>query len=256
MSSPAAEIARLEPWFHNLHLPGDVQTAPHHPLGDFPRRVWLRIAPHLPEDLSGWTVLDIGCNAGFYTFELARRGGDVTAIDVNPHYLQQAQWAAAYLGLLRQVTFHQMQIYDLARHNRQFDLVWFMGVFYHLRYPLLGLDIAARKTRRLMVFQSMSMPGQDVCDVPEDFGLDNRHILLQRGWPAMAFVEHRLADDPTNWWVPNHACIEALLRSSGLANIRCIIPEVYLCEPNQPLHRGGMSELLDQEYIAATGSGS
>ena len=30
------EIRTLGPWFHNLHLPDGRQTAPDHPLGDFP----------------------------------------------------------------------------------------------------------------------------------------------------------------------------------------------------------------------------
>ena len=31
-----------------------------------------------------------------------------------------------------------MQVYDLARAEDSYDLVWFMGVFYHLRYPFLA----------------------------------------------------------------------------------------------------------------------
>ena len=101
-SSVARQIAELGPWFHNLHLPSGEQTAPEHGLGDFPRRVWQGIAPHVPEDLRGWTALDIGCNAGFYAFELARRGAEVTAIDHDGHYLRQARWAAEQaLWLLR-----------------------------------------------------------------------------------------------------------------------------------------------------------
>ena len=61
-----AEILALGPWFHNLHLPDGAQTAPGHALGDFPAFKWAELAPHLPEDLRGWTALDIGCNAGFY----------------------------------------------------------------------------------------------------------------------------------------------------------------------------------------------
>jgi hypothetical protein len=91
-----AQIEALGPWFHNLHLPGGVQTAPHHFIGgDFPRFKWLEIAPHIPQDLRGWRVLDVGCNAGFYSFELARRGASVLAIDVEDLYLTQARWAAA-----------------------------------------------------------------------------------------------------------------------------------------------------------------
>ena len=85
----ASMIERLGPWFHNLHLPDGTQTAPDHRLGDFPRYKWEVLHPHLPASLEGWTALDLGCNAGFYTFELARRGAKVTAIDLDEHYLTQ-----------------------------------------------------------------------------------------------------------------------------------------------------------------------
>src|SRR3954454_5778995 len=90
----AGEIARLGPWFHNLHLPDGTQTCPDHWLGDFPSFKWRQIAGSIPEDLTGWTCLDIGCNAGFYSFELARRGATVTAIDLDERYLRQARWAS------------------------------------------------------------------------------------------------------------------------------------------------------------------
>jgi 2-polyprenyl-3-methyl-5-hydroxy-6-metoxy-1,4-benzoquinol methylase len=98
-------------------------------------------------DLRNWTVLDIGCNAGFYSFELARRGAKVLGIDANPYYLAQARWAAAILGLSDTCRFECRQVDDLTRMNEQWDVVLFMGVFYHLRYPLLGLDIVAEKVR-------------------------------------------------------------------------------------------------------------
>ncbi|HEX2150782.1 MAG TPA: TIGR04290 family methyltransferase, partial [Stellaceae bacterium] len=59
------EIAALGPWFHNIDL-GGIQTAPEHFLGDYPRFKFATFAEALPPDLSGKTVLDIGCNAGFY----------------------------------------------------------------------------------------------------------------------------------------------------------------------------------------------
>lgn len=242
-------IQSLGPWFHNLHLPGDEQTAPEHPLGDFPRRLWQQIEPHLPADLHGWTVLDIGCNAGFYSFELAKRGAEVTAIDLDPHYLNQARWAAEQFEI-DNIRFLQMQIYELAQLDEQFDLVWFMGVLYHLRYPLLGLDIVARKVRRQMVFQTMQMPGDDEVTPPDNIGLDERQKLLQPGWPVMAFIEQNLAGDPTNWWAANHACVAAMLRSAGILVEKRIAPEIYLCKPGAS-HSTCPRELLDAEYEAA-----
>lgn len=248
----ADAIAALGPWFHNLHLPGGLQTAPDHSLGDFPRNKWRQIEPHVPEDLTGWSVLDVGCNAGFYSFELARRGALVHAIDLDPHYLRQARWAAEQFGLTDRVTFEQLQVYQLAQRRGQYDLVWFMGVFYHLRYPQLGLDVVARKTRRLMMFQTMTLPGEVDFAPPEDVTLDQREAMLDPGWPKLAFIERCVAADPTNWWAPNHSCIEAMMRSSGMRVLARPAHEVYLCEPDSSDDGLGVAQLKEEEYLAAT----
>src|SRR5690554_1066607 len=107
-------IENLGPWFHNLHLPDGTETAPDHPLGDYPSFLWRELAPHLPLNLSGWSVLDIGCNAGFYSFELARRGACVLGIDSDEHYLEQARWASQHFELSGEVRFENKEIYALA----------------------------------------------------------------------------------------------------------------------------------------------
>jgi tRNA (mo5U34)-methyltransferase len=246
------QIEELRPWFHNLHLPDGSQTAPDHWLGDFPSYKWQEIAPHLPKDLTGWRALDIGCNAGFYSFELARRGAQVTAIDSNLHYLAQARWAAAQYGYEGRIEFHHMQVYDLARSSTCFDLVLFLGVFYHLRYPLLGLDIVAQRTGRLMVFQTMTVPGEEVHPEVLDLDFDEREEMRDPGWPKLAFIEHRLAHDPTNWWVANHAGVEALLRSSGFRIVGRPGTETYLCEP-EPDDASCATTWDRAEFDAATG---
>jgi len=247
------EIAALGPWFHNLHLPDGTETAPAHFLGDFPRYKWQALAPHLPSRLDGWTALDIGCNAGYYSFELASRGARVTGIDVDSHYLTQAKWAARELGLQQVIEFRQMQVYDLADEDEQFDLVLFMGVFYHLRYPLLGLDIVARRTRRTMVFQTLTTPGMEVYPDTWDHPINEREALNDPGWPRMAFIEHRFASDPTNWWVPNHAAVEALIRSSGMEVTSHIGHEIYLCRPAPPESPTRAPYDFTPELRAATG---
>lgn len=238
------EIEALGPWFHNLHLPNGVQTAPSHAYGDFPRFKWQQVADAIPDDLSGWQVLDIGCNAGFYSIELARRGARVLGIDVEPLYLRQARWAAEHCGLTDRLRFEEGQVYQLAREQRQFDLVWFTGVFYHLRYPTLALDLVRRVTARLMMFQTMTMPGADVLATPDDLPLDQRSALLDPGWPKMAFIEHRVANDATNWWAPNHACVEALLRSAHFEIIERPEHEFYLCKPVPEERRADLDRVL------------
>ena len=226
-----SRIEELAPWFHNLHLPGGLQTAPGHWLGDFPAFKWRAIEPYIPQRLDGWTVLDIGCNAGYYSIELAQRGAEVLAIDVDPHYLRQARWAARQFEVADRIEFREMQVYDLVRLPDAFDMIWFMGVFYHLRYPLLALDIVAQKVRRSLVFQTLTMPGDDVCTAAAGDDIQDRHAFLDPGWPRMAFIEGAYVNDPTNWWAPNHAAVEAMLRSSGMRVTARPAHEVYLCEP-------------------------
>jgi tRNA (mo5U34)-methyltransferase len=249
-TSLVQEISSLGPWFHNLHLPDGTQTAPDHFLGDFPSYKWEQVRGFLPEDLSGWTALDIGCNAGFYSIELARRGARVTGIDYDPHYLEQARWASRRFGVADRIELREMQVYDLARSDEAWDLVLFMGVLYHLRYPLLGLDIVARRVRRRLIFQTLTMPGMEVAEAPEDFGIDQRERMLDPGWPRMAFIERRLAGDPTNWWAPNHAGVLAMLRSAGLEATDTPGHEIYICRPGPS--RDGLGWMED-EMLSATG---
>src|SRR5690606_41858933 len=96
-----------------------------------------------------------------------------------------------------------MQVYDLWKMEGKFDLVWFMGVFYHLRYPMLALDIVSDKVKQMMVFQTLMMPDTAEKNIKSDYNINERHAMLEDGWPKMAFIEERLAGDPTNWWAPN-----------------------------------------------------
>jgi tRNA (mo5U34)-methyltransferase len=241
------EIARLAPWFHNLHLPDGRQTAPDHPLGDFPSFKWKELGPQIPADLTGWTALDIGCNAGYYSFQLARRGAQVTGLEPDAHYLAQARWAAERLELSGRVEFRQGTVYDLARTPERWDLVLFMGVLYHLRHPLLALDAVAGVVGRMLVLQTLTVPGEERVDAPPNLSIDARELLRERGWPMMAFLEHELADDETNWWAPNSAGVEAMARSAGLEVVDHPAHEIWICRPRTPFPHA-------EELAAASGA--
>jgi tRNA (mo5U34)-methyltransferase len=229
-------IDELGPWFHNLHLPGGYQTAADHPLGDFPAFKWEQFAGVIPADLRGTRALDIGCNAGYHSFQLAQRGAEVLAIDSDEHYLRQGRWAAQWLDPEERVEFRAMAIYDLVDVTERFDLVLFLGVLYHLRYPQLALDLVARAVKRQMVFQTLTMPGHEPLDPPADLPFSARDRLTEPGWPRAAFIEHSLAGDPTNWWAPDDACVQAMLRSAGLRVTGTPGHELYLCEPAPDAH--------------------
>ena len=223
-----ARIEALAPWFHNLDFDG-IQTAPDHFLGDYPRCKWRNLADAVPADLTGWNVLDIGCNAGFYALEMKRRGADrVVAIDADPRYLRQAELAIGRTGL--SIELRQMSVYSVADLRCRFDLVLFMGVLYHLRHPLLALDlIRAHVAEKLLVCQSLQRGERRIASLAPDYPFDETSIFHDPAAPRMQFVERSFAGDPTNWWIPNAACMEAMLRSAGFRIEARRGEDIYVC---------------------------
>ena len=221
-------IDSLGPWFHNLHFNG-VQTAPNHFLGDYPQVKFAGFRDALPSDLTGRSVLDIGCNAGFYSLEMKKRGADrVLGIDTDEHYLRQARFAARIQCV--DIEFRQLAVWDIGALGETFDLVIFMGVLYHLRHPLLALDLIHEHVARdLLLFQSMQRGSRNIAPLKPDYDFNAPAPFEDPGFPKMHFIEHRYSHDETNWWIPNRACVEAMLRSSGFTIESQPEDEVYIC---------------------------
>jgi tRNA (mo5U34)-methyltransferase len=228
---PAAipqRIAELGEWFHNIDLHGH-PTAPHHFLGDYPAIKWRAFADAIPSDLRGRTVLDVGCNGGFYSIEMKRRGADrVVGIDWDERYLAQARFAADVSHV--DIEFRRLSVYDIAALAERFDVVLFMGVLYHLRHPLLALDLLHQHaTRDLLVFQSMLRGADEVEPLARDYPFTETDVFDAPGYPKLHFVEHKYTGDETNWWIPNRAAAEAMLRSAGFEVIAHPEREVFIC---------------------------
>ena len=220
--------AQLGDWFHNIDL-GGARTAPDHFLGDYPNVKWKQFKHAVPEDLTGRTVLDIGCNGGFYSIEMKKRGAArVLGLDFDERYLEQARFAAEVTG--QDIEFRQMSVYDVAELGERFDVVLFMGVLYHLRHPLLALDLIHEHVARdLMIFQTMQRGSNRVDAVRADYNFFEQKHFDSPGYPKMHFIEHEYAGDWTNWWAPNAACSAAMLRSAGFEIVEHPEDEVYVC---------------------------
>lgn len=150
----SAEDIDRHPWYHTIELP-DGSVTP----GRFDHRP---VVPHygLPESLAGKRVLDIGSGDGFWAFELERRGGDVTSVDVEAFaevdlppalrrifeehrvklsFRQGLELARHRLG--SQVKLINSSIYDLDPDRiGRFDFVHAGDILLHLRDPVLALQ--------------------------------------------------------------------------------------------------------------------
>jgi tRNA (mo5U34)-methyltransferase len=229
-------VADLAPWFHNIDLGDGLWTAPDHFLGNYPAFKFERFADAIPADLTGKSVLDIGCNAGFYAIEMKRRGAArVLGIDADERYLAQARLASDALGF-PDIEYRFGDVYNVGALGERFDLVIFMGVLYHLRHPLLALDLIREHVADdLMLFQTMQQGSKDAYEAPEDHpfhepgGWGPPAYFNDAAYPKMHFIERQFAGDWTNWWAPNRACSEAMLRAAGFTVQAHPESEVYLC---------------------------
>jgi tRNA (mo5U34)-methyltransferase len=221
-------IETLGPWFHNIQLAG-VSTAPNHFLGDYPNVKWRRFCQAIPDDLSGKSVLDIGCNGGFYSIQMKLRGAErVLGIDSDPDYLEQARFAAEIADC--DIAFEPLSVYDVGSLRESFDIVLFMGVLYHLRHPLLALDLIREHVASdLLVFQSLQRGSAEARQIEPDYDFWDNSPFDRDDFPKLHFIERSYAGDPSNWWAPNRACAEAMLRSSGFEILSRPEEEVYIC---------------------------
>jgi tRNA (mo5U34)-methyltransferase len=202
-----AEIADVN-WYHQIDL-GDGIVTPG--VDDTPSRM----APlELPSDLSGKSVLDIGAWDGFFSFEAERRGaGRVLATD---SYCWSGEGWGTKEGFLTasrilgsRVDDLEIDVMDLSPDRvGTFDLVLFVGVLYHLRHPLLGLERVASVTGDQLIF-------------------DSHTAMIKERDPVMRFYPGtELNNDPTNWWGANPPAVEAMLRDVGFERIERKHPEL------------------------------
>lgn len=211
-------------WFHRIPLGHGVITPG---LDDTPAKL-RRL--HLPESFAGRTVLDIGAWDGFFSFEAERRGASrVVAVDSycwrGDGWGSKAGFELARRALGSKVEDRELDVLELSPETvGEFDVVFFLGVLYHLRHPLLALEKVASVTRRQLI-------------------LETKVDLLALRTPAMAFyVGDELNGDPTNWWAPNLAGLCDLLRAVGFCRVQVVSrPRPWLSRLLRATKRGRFS---------------
>lgn len=212
-------VERLGPWFHCIDLGDGLATKTASAIGEpveHPRPTWEFIRPHLPEDLSGKSVLDVGCNAGFYCVEAKRRGAArVLGVDAQRSLVRQALFVRRVLGL--DIEYRQMSVYDLdAKRSGQFDVTLALGLVYHLKHLVLALERLYQVTRETLVVETAVFP--------PDFGTGSFCYNVGGLWPALhqlAYVENPPGRKEAvyNWFLPSPEALRALLVNTGFDEV-------------------------------------
>lgn len=203
------KVIDIGPWFHSIDVGGNIRTREIHPLpgpqpDDYPRERWADLVGAIPIDLSGKRILDIGCADGFYTLELARRNAlEVVAVDSWVKHINRIKWLRKHLDLhnITPVTgnIEQMTIDKFGK----FDIVFMLGLLYHLKDPLTGLE-AVSKLTDVLYLETISI-----------FDDENSYLYLK---PPQEGVHH------ISKWIPTTRCIRDMLSEVGFDSVMEITP--------------------------------
>jgi tRNA (mo5U34)-methyltransferase len=199
-----ARVAEIR-WHHSLDLGNGIVTEGQDNSAKKLKRL------KLPESFAGKSVLDIGSWDGFFAFEAERRGaGRVLATDSfvwrgGCEWADKSGFDLAKAALGSKVEELEIDVLDLSPESvGVFDVVFFLGVLYHMKHPLLSLERVASVTRDLVVIET-------VVD------------MLSYRRPAIAYYGgDELALDSTNWCAPNPAGLEAMLKTAGFRRVEIV----------------------------------
>jgi tRNA (mo5U34)-methyltransferase len=267
-------------WYHHFELPNGVWTGNGEPPAYDPVERWNLFESHLPDDLEGKSVLDVGGNSGYFSLRMKQRGaGRCLMVEPVVEFVEQATFVFDQFGVEVEVVCEDVHAYCLTTDER-FDYVLFLGLFYHLKYPVLVLDRLAEMTKELIVFNSHIQglrPEPAPVDETPSSRLDrarrfvakkldprpeaearevedaDRDELQSASYPRMSFLEGAYRGDLSNWWVPNYEALEPLARSAGLKVLDRPHPEMLVAEPERYFGTARYGELVFPRYGKAEG---
>ena len=232
-------VERLGPWFHCIDLGGGLTTKTRSAVGEpveHPRPTWEKVKACLPEEMSGKSVLDVGCNAGFYAVELKRRGaGRVLGVDSQRNLVRQALFVRDVLGL--DIEYRRMSVYDLdPRGLGQFDVTLALGLVYHCKHLVLALERLFAVTRELLILETAIYPPEHS---PGSFTYEVgglRPVLH-----PLAYVQNpgEAKEAVYNWFLPGVDALVALLKNVGFDEVE-IFPAtqddraIFACRKREP----------------------
>ncbi len=230
-----SRIARVPFWWHSIDVGQGVTT----PGQKTPSQLAMELDTLRLPDLHKKTVLDIGAWDGFYSFAAERRGAEkVMALDHFVWSMDLKEHKRYYDDcIVRGVSpepYETLPYYkpadlpgklgfDTARELRgskvesivadfmtadvkaigSFDVVLFLGVLYHMKYPIEALERVAALTRQVAIVET--------------------EAIFLPGLEDQAFCEYfekgELSHDVSNWWAPNQKALVGMCRTAGFRHV-------------------------------------
>ena len=198
-------------WYHSIYLGNGIYTMP----PTFANQLWALIKPTFPVDLKGASILDVGCNAGFFSILTKLQGaGRILGVESMDFFVEQAEYIREIWQM--DIEYRLMDAHDIDEIDEQFDLVMFVGILYHLKNPLQVLEGIGRCCRDVVVVETEIIPEDPRNLVVARVGQPGKIKLTATTQGFMKFFERdELNGDVTNWWAPDTECLMGMLRVAG-----------------------------------------
>jgi tRNA (mo5U34)-methyltransferase len=225
-SEARAFVASFPFWYHNIYLGNGVYTMSGR---GYHEDVWAKFRKVIPQSLGGYSVLDVGTNAGYFALQAKLLGAQpVVGTEFVDLFIEQAKAVSKIWGV--EIDYQKMDVHDVLKLRQTFDIVILAGILYHLKNPL-------------QVIQDIGKICNDAILVESEIIPDDPHncVMVRQGKPPtlqpvhkgmMKFIETtELNEDSSNWWVPDTECVMGMLRSAGFEffSQRVTLSEFRLC---------------------------
>jgi SAM-dependent methyltransferase len=140
---------------HNIRFPNGECTIPGAPIwpeGDQVEAVLRTLNIAFAGQVSGKTLVDLGCLEGGWTAEFARAGFDALGIEARKVNIEKCKYVAEHLNLPN-LRFCLDDALNIEQRGR-FDAVFCSGLLYHLEDPAAYLRTLGEVTRRVLIIQT------------------------------------------------------------------------------------------------------
>lgn len=161
----AAQVRAREPWFYRFEFPDGTATTG---INEYVEAIHADrarvIFPHLDRVYGHrWAelnCLDIASHEGWFSLQLAQRKvASVLGVDIRPERVEKAAWLANISGMAN-ARFETSDLFTLdPAQLGTFDVVLFIGIFYHLENPMGALRVARSLTREVCVMEGQVARG-------------------------------------------------------------------------------------------------
>ena len=196
------ELGAIQAWNHNFTLPHGTETKPGKQSSHGKNLIKLdRLKPLLETiGVAGKSVLDVGCNEGFFSMCLAQSGARVLGIDIDPHRITKASFVQSVLYPDKGANFELIDIYsDKFKALPRFDLCLCLGFVHRVPDPFSAITAVTDRTD-MVIFEWKALK----------FGPHDE---------AFAYFSPKGIDENdyygTEYWLLSYATLERILTRLG-----------------------------------------